>query len=97
MSADFSHNQNRSPARNGRPYERPVAPRRDDGPGSYPMPFGVYKTRKLRELPVSYVFWLLSIKLRSPLREHLHDLVDGLHAAKAAGPPLLEKEAAAGP
>lgn len=100
MSADVNHNQDRIAARNGnaKPYGRqfrPGGPRRDDGSGSYPMPFGVHKTRKLRELPVSYVFWLLGIKLRSPLREHLHNLVDELSAAKAAGPTLVEEEAGA--
>jgi hypothetical protein len=55
--------------------------RRDEGPRSYRMPFGVHKDKRLRELPVSYVFWLLGLELRSPLREHLHYLVQQLYHA----------------
>jgi hypothetical protein len=60
----------------------PSAPpeRREDGPGSYRMPFGAHKDKRLRELPVSYLEWLLSLEgLRDPLRTHLHDLVQHLH------------------
>jgi hypothetical protein len=54
--------------------------RRDEGPGGYRMPFGVHKDKRLRELPVSYVEWLLGLEgLRDPLREHLHALVRGLY------------------
>jgi hypothetical protein len=59
--------------------DAPPAPR-DDGPGSYRMPFGVHKDKRLRDLPVSYVEWLLGLDgLRDPLRENLHALVRGLY------------------
>ena len=60
----------------------PSAPpeRRDDGPGGYRMPFGVHKDKRLRELPISYIEWLLGLEgLRDPLREHVHALVRGLY------------------
>jgi hypothetical protein len=54
--------------------------RRDEGPGGYRMPFGVHKDKRLRELPVSYLEWLLGLdNLRDPLRTNLHDLVQHLH------------------
>jgi len=60
----------------------PAGPeRREDGPGSYRMPFGAHKDKRLRDLPIGYALWLLTVELRSPLREHLRDLLQELHHA----------------
>jgi Putative quorum-sensing-regulated virulence factor len=52
-----------------------------EGPGAYPVPFGVHKGKRLREVPVSYLLWLLSIELKEPLKTAVRDLVEHLHQA----------------
>jgi hypothetical protein len=58
------------------------------GPGDVTIRFGTHRGKRLREVPVSYLAWLLTIELREPLRSAVHDLVQELH--RAAGGDAVE-------
>jgi hypothetical protein len=52
---------------------------RAEGPGDVTIRFGQHRGKRLREVPVGYVEWLLTIELREPLRTAVHDLVQQLY------------------
>jgi hypothetical protein len=61
-----------------------------EGPGDVTLRFGTHRGKRLREVPVSYLAWLLTIELREPLRSAVHDLVAQLyHAAGGEGTDAL--------
>jgi hypothetical protein len=51
---------------------------RAEVPGDVTIRFG-HRGKRLREVPVGYLEWLLTIELREPLRSAVHDLVQQLH------------------
>jgi hypothetical protein len=58
------------------------SPQPIEGPGDYVIRFGAHKNRKLRDLPIGYISWLLTLEgLRDPLRSHIHDLIRELYRA----------------
>jgi hypothetical protein len=52
---------------------------RAEGPGDVTLRFGQHRGKRLREVRVGYVEWLLTIELREPLRTAVHDLVQQLY------------------
>jgi uncharacterized protein (DUF3820 family) len=52
---------------------------RAEGPGDVTLRFGQHRGKRLREVPVGYLEWLLTIELREPLRTAVHDLVQQLY------------------